>query len=160
MILENQGNVDQLYIQARKQGIYKNYIHAAVDGLGTIPVTNEAYDVIVCSNGFAPGDDMRFMEMVSQIQGLYFIIIKIMVAYATTNMKGEYLPLFFLSDSAPVCLRNSQRYRNMCSYAICNIQYAICNMQYAMCNVQARSTPRPSLRCCVWSAREDTFSLP
>ena len=95
MILENQGNVDQLYIQARKQGIYKNYIHAAVDGLGTIPVTNEAYDVIVCSNGFAPGDDMRFMEMVSQIQGLYFIIIKIKVAYATTNMKGEYLPLIF-----------------------------------------------------------------
>merc|ERR1711971_934313 len=32
--------------QARKQDIYKNYIHAAVDGLGTIPVTNEAYDVI------------------------------------------------------------------------------------------------------------------
>ena len=41
--------------QARKQSIYKNYIHAAVDGLGTIPVTDEAYDVIVCSNGFAPG---------------------------------------------------------------------------------------------------------
>ena len=44
--------------QARKQGIYKNYIHAAVDGLGTIPVTDEAYDVIVCSNGFAPGDEI------------------------------------------------------------------------------------------------------
>ena len=41
--------------KARKQSIYKNYIHAAVDGLGTIPVTDEAYDVIVCSNGFAPG---------------------------------------------------------------------------------------------------------
>ena len=44
-----------LQTQARKLSIYKNYIHAAVDGLGTIPVTDEAYDVIVCSNGFAPG---------------------------------------------------------------------------------------------------------
>jgi len=41
--------------QARKQGIYKNYINATVEGLGTIPVNDEAYDVIVCSNGFAPG---------------------------------------------------------------------------------------------------------
>jgi len=41
--------------QARKQGIFKNYIHATVDGLGTIPVNNDSYDVIVCSNGFAPG---------------------------------------------------------------------------------------------------------
>ena len=48
--------------QARKQGIYKNYIHAAVDGLGTIPVTNEAYDVIVCSNGFAPGEETLCYE--------------------------------------------------------------------------------------------------
>ena len=44
-----------LQTQARKLSIYKNYIHAAVDGLGTIPVTDEAYDVIVCINGFAPG---------------------------------------------------------------------------------------------------------
>ena len=50
--------INYTFIQARKQGIYKNYIHAAVDGLGTIPVTDEAYDVIVCSNGFAPGDEM------------------------------------------------------------------------------------------------------
>ena len=61
MILENPRKENdkknyKVYTQARKQGIYKNYIHAAVDGLGTIPVTNEAYDVIVCSNGFAPGD--------------------------------------------------------------------------------------------------------
>ena len=40
--------------QARKQNIYKNYIHASVDGLGTIPVNNESYDVIVCSNGLVP----------------------------------------------------------------------------------------------------------
>jgi len=41
--------------QARKQGIYKNYIHATVEGIGSIPVTGDSYDVIVCSNGFAPG---------------------------------------------------------------------------------------------------------
>ena len=40
--------------QARKQNIYKNYIHASVDGLGTIPVNNDSYDVIVCSNGLVP----------------------------------------------------------------------------------------------------------
>jgi len=41
--------------QARKQNIYKNYIHATVEGIGSIPVTSDAYDVLVCSNGFAPG---------------------------------------------------------------------------------------------------------
>lgn len=41
--------------QARKQAIYKNYIHATVDKLGSIPVQNETYDVILMANGFAPG---------------------------------------------------------------------------------------------------------
>ena len=41
--------------QAKTQGIFKNYIKAHVDGLGSIPVNDESYDVIVSSNGFAPG---------------------------------------------------------------------------------------------------------
>merc|ERR1712123_549311 len=41
--------------KARKQDIYKNYIHATVDYLGSIPVNDDSYDAIVCSNGFAPG---------------------------------------------------------------------------------------------------------
>jgi ubiquinone/menaquinone biosynthesis C-methylase UbiE len=41
--------------QARKQNIYKNYIHASVDDIGSIPVNNESYDVILSSSGFAPG---------------------------------------------------------------------------------------------------------
>jgi len=41
--------------KARKRGIYKNYIHANVDGLGSIPVNADSYDAIVTSNGFAPG---------------------------------------------------------------------------------------------------------
>ena len=41
--------------RARSQGIFKNYIHARVSGLGSIPVNDETYDVIVSSNGFAPG---------------------------------------------------------------------------------------------------------
>jgi hypothetical protein len=45
------------YFQARKQGIYKNYIQATVDRLGSIPVNNETYDVILMANGFAPGTD-------------------------------------------------------------------------------------------------------
>jgi len=41
--------------KAKKQGIYKNYIHAVVDKLGSIPVNNETYDILLMSNGFAPG---------------------------------------------------------------------------------------------------------
>jgi len=41
--------------QARKQGIYRDYIVAMVDGLGSIPINDETYDVVMSSNGFAPG---------------------------------------------------------------------------------------------------------
>jgi len=41
--------------KARMQDIYKNYIHASVEYLGSIPVNDASYDAIVCSNGFAPG---------------------------------------------------------------------------------------------------------
>jgi len=41
--------------QARKQGIYQDYIVAMVEGLGSIPVNDETYDVVMSSNGFAPG---------------------------------------------------------------------------------------------------------
>ena len=44
--------------QAKKQGIYKNYIHAVVDKLGSIPVNNETYDILIMSNGFAPGTNL------------------------------------------------------------------------------------------------------
>merc|ERR1712037_1031158 len=66
--------------QARKQGIYKNYIHAAVDGLGTIPVTDEAYDVIVCSNGFAPGQiyPSAFPEMLRVVRPGGYILFAMM----------------------------------------------------------------------------------
>jgi len=41
--------------QARKQTIYRDYIVAMVEGLGSIPVNDETYDVVMSSNGFAPG---------------------------------------------------------------------------------------------------------
>lgn len=41
--------------QARKQNIYKNYIHSTIDKFGSIPVNNDAYDVLLMANGFAPG---------------------------------------------------------------------------------------------------------
>jgi len=41
--------------QARKQTIYQDYILAMVDGLGSIPINDETYDVVMSSNGFAPG---------------------------------------------------------------------------------------------------------
>ena len=41
--------------QARKQCIYRDYILGMVDELGSIPINDETYDVVLCSNGFAPG---------------------------------------------------------------------------------------------------------
>lgn len=41
--------------QARKQATYRDYIVAMVDGLGSIPINDETYDVVMSSNGFAPG---------------------------------------------------------------------------------------------------------
>jgi len=41
--------------QARKQAIYQDYILAMVEGLGSIPINDETYDVVMSSNGFAPG---------------------------------------------------------------------------------------------------------
>lgn len=41
--------------QARKQQIYREYIVAMVDGLGSIPINDCTYDVVMSSNGFAPG---------------------------------------------------------------------------------------------------------
>jgi len=41
--------------QARKQTIYRDYIVALVADLGSIPVNDETYDVVMSSNGFAPG---------------------------------------------------------------------------------------------------------
>jgi len=41
--------------QARKQNIYQNYILASVKGLGSIPLNDRTYDVILSSSGFAPG---------------------------------------------------------------------------------------------------------
>merc|ERR1712212_810430 len=75
--------------QARKQGIYKNYIHAAVDGLGTIPVTNEAYDVIVCSNGFAPGQiyPSAFPEMLRVVRPGGYILIAMKDGYNSQSTR-------------------------------------------------------------------------
>jgi len=69
--------------QARKQSIYKNYIHASVDGLGTIPVNNDSYDVIVCSNGFAPGQiyPSAFPELLRVIRPGGYILIAMKDGY-------------------------------------------------------------------------------
>merc|ERR1711994_198594 len=75
--------------QARKQSIYKNYIHAAVDGLGTIPVTDEAYDVIVCSNGFAPGQiyPSAFPEMLRVVRPGGYILIAMKDGYNSQSTR-------------------------------------------------------------------------
>merc|ERR1719430_624977 len=42
-------------MEARRQTIYQDYIVAMVDGLGSIPINDSTYDVVMSSNGFAPG---------------------------------------------------------------------------------------------------------
>jgi len=44
-----------MLLKARKQNIYKEYIHARVGNLQSIPVNDQTYDAILMSNGFAPG---------------------------------------------------------------------------------------------------------
>jgi len=61
VIVHGYDNVDGLdsslgmLAQARRQNIYKDYIVAMVDGLGSIPINDCTYDVVMSSNGFAPG---------------------------------------------------------------------------------------------------------
>jgi len=45
----------QMLGQAKKKGIFKEYIYAALDGLGSLPLSDDLYDIVLCSNGFAPG---------------------------------------------------------------------------------------------------------
>jgi len=45
----------QMLLQARKKNIFKEHIHAAVGGLGSLPLLDDVYDVVMSSNGFAPG---------------------------------------------------------------------------------------------------------
>jgi ubiquinone/menaquinone biosynthesis C-methylase UbiE len=45
----------QMLGQARKKSIFKDYIFAQVNGLGSLPLCDDVYDVVMSSNGFAPG---------------------------------------------------------------------------------------------------------
>eukprot|EP00092_Neocalanus_flemingeri_P017115 GFUD01018510.1.p1 GENE.GFUD01018510.1~~GFUD01018510.1.p1 ORF type:complete len:459 (-),score=145.83 GFUD01018510.1:202-1548(-) len=66
--------------KAKKQGIFKNYIHATVDRFGSIPVNDDSYDAIVSSNGFAPGqiypESLQEMLRVLRPGGYIFIAMK------------------------------------------------------------------------------------
>merc|ERR1712080_572525 len=75
--------------QARKQQIYKNYIHASVDGLGTIPVNNDSYDVLVSSNGFAPGQiyPSAMPELLRVVRPGGYILIAMKDGYNTQSQR-------------------------------------------------------------------------
>jgi len=75
--------------QAKKQDIYKNYIHARVDGCGSIPVNDEAYDVIVCSNGFAPGQiyPTALPEMLRVLRHGGYILIAMKDGYQINSQR-------------------------------------------------------------------------
>eukprot|EP00088_Acartia_fossae_P003465 TRINITY_DN11464_c0_g1_i10.p1 TRINITY_DN11464_c0_g1~~TRINITY_DN11464_c0_g1_i10.p1 ORF type:complete len:458 (-),score=145.02 TRINITY_DN11464_c0_g1_i10:683-2056(-) len=45
----------QMLGQARGKNVFKEHILAVVHGVGSLPIVDDAYDVIMSSNGFAPG---------------------------------------------------------------------------------------------------------
>jgi len=75
--------------KARSQGIFKNYINARLDGLGSIPVNDETYDVIASSNGFAPGQiyPSSLPELLRVLRPGGYIIIAMKDGYQHTSQK-------------------------------------------------------------------------
>merc|ERR1712079_920986 len=59
------------------------------NSLGTIPVTDEAYDVIVCSNGFAPGQiyPSAFPEMLRVVRPGGYILIAMKDGYNSQSTR-------------------------------------------------------------------------
>merc|ERR1711910_63370 len=75
--------------KARSQGTFKNYIHARVEGLGSIPVNDETYDVIVSSNGFAPGQiyPSALPELLRVTRPCGYILIAMKDGYHVTSQR-------------------------------------------------------------------------
>jgi SAM-dependent methyltransferase len=79
--------------QARKQNIYKNYIHATVGDTGSIPVNNESYDVILSSSGFAPGQILpsAFPELLRVMRPGGYLIFTMRDGYQHTSQTFSML---------------------------------------------------------------------
>ena len=83
--------------QAKTQGIFKNYIKAHVDGLGSIPVNDESYDVIVSSNGFAPGQiyPSALAELLRVLRpGGYIILVMKVRQFSISTYLCDIVPPF------------------------------------------------------------------
>jgi len=56
---------EQMLNQARKKSIFKERIYGALDGPDSLPLVDDIYDVVMSSNGFAPGQ--IYPESLSEI---------------------------------------------------------------------------------------------
>ena len=54
--------------------MYREHIYAQVNGLGSLPLIDDVYDVVMSSNGFAPGQIYpESIEEILRNQQLQFI---------------------------------------------------------------------------------------
>jgi len=95
----------QMLVQARKKRIFKEHINAAVGGLGSLPLLDDVYDVVMSSNGFAPGQiyPEAIMEILRVLNPGGYLI------FTMRDGLSETSPRFSLFDTVLQELVQSQK---------------------------------------------------
>jgi len=81
--------------KSKERDIYKNYILCDVGDIGSIPVNNESYDVVLSSNGFAPGQILptAFPEIFRVLRPGGYMIFTMRDGYQHTSQQFSMLEL-------------------------------------------------------------------